>query len=360
MPHITTHYRVIVTAGHHRQPRNPGPRWIEPYAPSTHDAQPNTSDTPLPLAQLGYVDGGEMHTADFLFWSASDGTDGQTSTDLNTSFPVANSSLEIVAWFVPRGGGPGEGTGYIIDAFSDSLNDFVNDDFVSVGPDAGLTHDANVVGWVPTTNAETLTETPGTIHTGEVFERWIGGHPNNTTEVTDREGGIIILFGVTNDAPGLGYIPGVGPVPIDPGWGSLLASVQKAAGLAALSRTPSADPLWHTTRGGPSGEPPPRVDQLVGRVTAATSTRPSSPTKSAGLVVYSGRPLAAAVAAIIRSATRRRLVRPARWTAELSLPNRRAASASNGIGSNSLSVRCSTSSRAARSERAPLSLPRTR
>ena len=38
MPHVTTHYRVIVTAGRHRQPRNQN-TWIEPNPQSDADAQ---------------------------------------------------------------------------------------------------------------------------------------------------------------------------------------------------------------------------------------------------------------------------------------------------------------------------------
>lgn len=75
---------------------------------------------------------------------------------------------------------------------------------------------------------------------------------------------------------------------------------------------------------------------------------PSNPSKSSGLVVYNGNFVAAAIDAIMRSATRRRGIRPRAWTAALMRPNARAASVSNGIGSNSFSARCSTSARRAR------------
>lgn len=56
-----------------------------------------------------------------------------------------------------------------------------------------------------------------------------------------------------------------------------------------------------------------------------------------------------AVAAIIRSAIRLRGWRPVATTAAVTRPYMRAASASNGTGSNSLSARCRASVRRARS-----------
>jgi hypothetical protein len=263
MPHVTTHYRVIVAAGHHRQPRN-SQKWLEPYAASNVEAVPGTPMNPFAPPQLSYTVDGVTQVADFLFWSAGDGTDGQTTTDQMLNTTVGNSALTLVAWYLPEGGIGNGQPGYIIDAFSDALSDFVDDDFVEVSPDAALTHDANVVGWVPTGNAESLKAVPGTIHTGESFEQWIGGHPSDDVDALNQkesgyavatyhnrhltipkvgdqyQQGIIILYGVTNDAPGLGYIPGHGPVPIDPGWGSLLRAVGKAAGLVALSEGTAA------------------------------------------------------------------------------------------------------------------------
>jgi hypothetical protein len=65
--------------------------------------------------------------------------------------------------------------------------------------------------------------------------------------------------------------------------------------------------------------------------------------------VYKGNSAATAVAAIMRSTALRRGFRPAAMTAAVTLPYARAVSASKGIGSNSCSARCSTSSRRARS-----------
>jgi hypothetical protein len=264
MPHVTTHYRVIVAAGHHRRPRN-SQKWVEPYAASNVEAVPGTPMNPFAPPTLPYTVDGQTQNSTFLFWSAGDGVDGESTTDQQLNTTVGTSPLTLVAWYLPVGGPGGiPGDGYIIDAFSDALNDFVDDDFVEVSPDAALTHDANVVGWVPTGNGETLKAVPGSISTGETFEQWIGGHPSDEVDslhqhesgyalatyhnhhlrlprVGDQyQQGIVILYGVTNDAPGLGYIPGHGPVPIDPGWGSLLRAVGKAAGLVSMSEGTAA------------------------------------------------------------------------------------------------------------------------
>lgn len=257
MPHVTTRYRVIVRAGHHRQPRN-ATKWLEPYPANEVEAIPGTALSEFAPPQLGYTDGGEPATASFLFWSVGDGTNGQSSTAPNLSTTVGTTALTLVAWYLPVGSGPGNETGYVIDAFSDALNDFVDDDFVEVSPDAALTGNANVVGWVPTAHAEELKAVPGIIHTGESFEHWIGGHPTDDVDdlsatengyavATYHRGPVVpprpaderyelwveILWGIINDAPGAVRGPNGGPVPVDPGWGALLRRATEAALVAS-------------------------------------------------------------------------------------------------------------------------------
>ncbi len=68
----------------------------------------------------------------------------------------------------------------LLDAFSLSLGDFVDDDFVTVTSDGSLTSQANVAGVVPTQRAQTL-EAFGTVH-GQQFVEWIGtGSPAGQT-----------------------------------------------------------------------------------------------------------------------------------------------------------------------------------
>ncbi len=263
MPHVTTHYRVIVAAGHHRQPRN-SQKWLEPYPPSNVEAVPGTPMNPFAPPQLSYTGDGATQLASFLFWSAGDGTDGQTTTDQQLNTTVGNAPLTLVAWYLPPGGIGNGQPGYIIDAFSDALNDFVDDDFVTVSPDAALTHDANVVGWVPTASAESLTAAPGSIHTGESFEQWIGGNPSSDVDALhESESGYavatyhnqhlpvphlgvnataawLILWGIINDAPGF-QIPrggGGGGGPVGP-WGPYLQRILRATSVGSLG-TPMA------------------------------------------------------------------------------------------------------------------------
>ena len=259
MPHVTTHYRVYVAAGHHRQPRT-GSTWIEPNPQSDAEVVAGTTITPYAPPQLAYLVDGQAQVATFLFWSATDGTDGQTTTNQTLNQTVGAQPMTLTAWYLPPGGIGNGQPGYLIDAFSDALGDFIDDTFVTVAPDGGLTNDANVVGVVPTANAESLTAT-GSVHTGESFEHWIGGHPEGDTSTVDdlqqNESGVaiatyhhshlkipssvsameawLILFGIINDGPGI-QIPrggGGGPVPVGP-WGPFLQRVVRAATVGSL------------------------------------------------------------------------------------------------------------------------------
>jgi hypothetical protein len=258
MPHVTTHYRVLVVEGRHRQPRNTT-SWIEPNPQSDAEVIAGTTLTPYAPPQLAYNDDGTPEVANFLFWSAGDGTNGQTTANQTLHQTIASSPMTLTAWYVPPGGlGPGGGPGYILDAFSDAIGDFVDDTFVTVTSDASLTTQANVVGIIPTTNQETLDAT-GSIHTGESFEHWIGGNPSGPTDTlaagtsgvaiatyhrnnivftppnVNAQQGVIILYGIINDANGVALIGGH-PVPVNPGWGSYLGRVNRAAGMSSLAQ----------------------------------------------------------------------------------------------------------------------------
>jgi hypothetical protein len=259
MTHVETHYRVIVAAGHHRQPRSTA-TWIEPNPPSTSDQVPGTPYTPYAQDHLAYTDGGgNPALARFVFWSVTDGTNGLTVQDQQLHQPVTAGAMTVTAWYVPEGGGGHPGPSFeFVDAFSDAIGDFVNDTFVTVTSDPSLTNDANVIGEVPTTVAETLLAA-ASISTGERFEHWVGGTPTDDVDaIAAGSSGIAIatyrrpdplhipklgdnyaeavyiLYGIINDAPGAVWVPGRGPHPVDPGWGSYLQRVGRAATVGSL------------------------------------------------------------------------------------------------------------------------------
>jgi hypothetical protein len=131
--------------------------------------------------------------------------------------------------------------------------------------------------------------------------------------------------------PGGGGNPAAGPGEADPRAGT--HGGRANSGLTAVSGL----------------TPVRRQRGALGRVTCTTVSRCPSPAKSAGLVVKSGRPSAIATEAIIKSTALRRGSRPAAITAAETCPYARAASTPKGIGSNSCSARCRTSSRRPRS-----------
>lgn len=244
MPHVDIDYRLINPAGHHRQPRNPG-GWTSLPGGSHFDAtgtEPITSDAP------------EFANKQFVFWSASDGTHGQTTTNTHISQPVGSGALALTAWYLPTGGdGPPGPTGFLLDAFSVARNDFVNEDFITITSDGSLTSQANVAGFVPTTHAQTGTAHDHLVETGEPFDSWIGASTASGRDATfaagtdgfavatyrspdpidlpqvdvPELGWTLLLGGILVDGGGIGIRPGGGPVPIGP-WGPFLARMMAA------------------------------------------------------------------------------------------------------------------------------------
>ena len=244
MPHVDIDYRLINPAGHHRQPRNPG-GWTALPGGSHFDAtgtEPITSDAP------------EFASKQFVFWSASDGTHGQTTTNTHISQPVGSSALQLTAWYLPTGGdGPPGPSGFLLDAFSVAHNDFVNEDFITITSDGSLTSEANVAGFVPTSSAQTGRASDHLVETGEPFESWIGASTASGRDATFAQGTfgfaiatyrspdpidlpeievpamgwLLILGGVKVDGGGIVIGPGGGPVPVGP-WGPLVARLVNA------------------------------------------------------------------------------------------------------------------------------------
>lgn len=165
MTHVDIASRLIQPAGHHRQPRTSA-SWT---------TLPGGSSFESPSGSFVNATASVVPDAQFIFWSASDGTAGQTTSSTTVHQQVGTATLAVTAWYLPVGGdGPPGPSGYLLDAFSVAHGDFIDDTFVDVTSDATLTSDANVVGWVPTVRTQTLQAHGSVTSTSESFERWIG------------------------------------------------------------------------------------------------------------------------------------------------------------------------------------------
>jgi hypothetical protein len=261
VPHIDVHKRVYLGAGHHRRPRN-AQAWVEPYSASAYDGTTisETADDTLAFTPMG---GSSVLNANFAFWSRLSASSGRTQTSPHFAESPVTEDLNLIAWYYlpPSGGTNGNGTAELIDAYSVAAGDFIDDDFVTVASDPSLTVAANVDGDVPTAVPETLDAYATVASTGERFDQWIVS-PDGTTasgqelDVPQRadgfafatydhppsayiprvpinaQEGVIILTGIINDAPGWILVDGH-PVPVDPGWGSILREIFSILGMQA-------------------------------------------------------------------------------------------------------------------------------
>ncbi len=269
MPHVDIHYRVLLGAGHHRQPRNPQP-WVEPFGGSAYDPIPGTPIVENAFPQISFVPPGgtTAASANFAFWSRNSTSLGTTQTATHFSEVAGSENITLIAWYYLPGGGDGHGTAEWIDAYSTSLGTLVNDDFVTVASDPALTHEANAGGDVPTAAAEEVDALPTIASTSEAFVQWVFLVPGGSASGVDLSlpagtGGaalatyghraisipkpnqppaqaVIILDGIINDAPGHILVNGH-PVPVDPGWGSLVKQLFTLTGLQHSARTLSPD-----------------------------------------------------------------------------------------------------------------------
>ncbi len=253
MPHVSVHYKIYLIAGHHRQPRNTSAE-LEPNPPSEVDVTNPGNITPLYIPQLPYLSDGTEEFAQLLFWSVTDGTNGQTYPAGPLTQPVGANPLTITAWYFPIGGDGNGGPAIIDDAFSAAKGDFIDDTFVTVTSDPSLTNQANVVGIVPTTQAETLQASASVMSTTEPFSKWLSfnaGTPSgNTIQVpAEAEGIAIAVYERSNvklNPPGGQYEAGgfiIGGVAVDGGgglvvngvyhpvdpWGPLMVSLAQAS-----------------------------------------------------------------------------------------------------------------------------------
>lgn len=174
MPHVTVNYEMFLPGGHHRQPRNTTIQLDLAPTAGGDVLNPGTYTPPF-FPQLPYTLGDGDGMAQLLFWSVTDGTNGQVLPPTAFNQGVGPLPLTITAWYFPISG-PGVGGGgsaIIDDAFSANLGRFIDDTFVDVTSDPSLTNNANVTGVVPTTVAETLLAKATVVTTSEPFSQWI-------------------------------------------------------------------------------------------------------------------------------------------------------------------------------------------
>jgi hypothetical protein len=249
MTHVEIASRLIQPAGHHRQPRSS----------TTWTALPGGSSFESPSGSFVNATASLVPDAQFVFWSASDGSGGQTTSSTSIHQEVSSTALAVTAWYLPVGGvgGPGQ-SGYLLDAFSVAHGDFIDDSFVDVTSDTSLTSDANVIGWVPTARTQTLVARGSVQSTGESFDQWIGIPAADQTATAsegasgfaiasykkavfrvpsfnDREGWLI-FGGVAVDGGGF-VIPlggGHGGGPVGP-WGPFIERVVRAYATGVLA-----------------------------------------------------------------------------------------------------------------------------
>ncbi len=164
---------MYLPGGHHRQPRNTS---VELDLTSTGggDYLPGGTCTPTYIPLFPYTYGGGSGMAQLIFWSITDGTNGQVLPPNPINQTVGSTPLNITAWYFPISGPAGIGESAIIDdAFSANAGSFIDDTFVDVTSNPSLTSDANVIGIVPTTTAQTLVAHTTVPSTPEPFFKWI-------------------------------------------------------------------------------------------------------------------------------------------------------------------------------------------
>jgi hypothetical protein len=119
----------------------------------------------------------------FSFINISGGTTGGgLSLDAAKPPPPATvgsgSIVVLIVYLIPGSGGVGGGgTGVTIDAFDESTNQLINDNFVTVTPDGGETGSGNTWGWVDTNVDETIAAYQQVPTDSATFDKWVDIDP---------------------------------------------------------------------------------------------------------------------------------------------------------------------------------------
>jgi hypothetical protein len=264
MTAVSLELRTLLAAGHHRQPRTTPTSAV--VVDPTDPPQPvndYTVGTPFHHHFKSSFTDADGTQYDFLFASASDGSQGNVGSDVSfTSVPVGHAPMTVVGWYLPHVIGSGTEDECFVDAFSENQGLFVSDTLFNVTSNPALNSDANVIGEVPTTDAGATIVTGHIISTGEHFDTWIttgtangdtvtvpggvnsvaiatfnsagsGGVPNVNVHA---EEGVKILWGLIAGGDGVVLTPH-GPKHVDPGWGPFAERVLRAGAVARLGQS---------------------------------------------------------------------------------------------------------------------------
>jgi|SRR5579871_38149 len=154
MPTVHTRYVTYARAGRRRHAGSAASDIVTPLSTSVPSGGTYQA---FAAPSITWTSNNQQQSASFAFWSVTGAADGNSvSMNPSLSVNIGNSDATVLAWYIPAGGNGHGGPGIYIDAFDVNAGWFVDDDFVSVSPDSGLTAAANDDGWVPTASAENI------------------------------------------------------------------------------------------------------------------------------------------------------------------------------------------------------------
>lgn len=201
----------VTGAGRSRIPRQPAASGSNPAGMTqvgadnvvTPNAPPGTHFNSIPAQPTQIVSGITYY---YAFTSFSGGVEGGAVTNdigaqVSETVNPASSDVIQINVYVPHGGGPGNGSAALIDAFDVTTGGFVDDMFVTVSNNA-LTHDANYLGVVNSTNAPVVVSAYNWITpTNANFTQWLimpgtasGGDSPSGNNLNVSQGSNMVAF----------------------------------------------------------------------------------------------------------------------------------------------------------------------
>lgn len=192
-------YTITYVTYSHRQRRLHGSA-AEDSLPLPQGNVPPPSTLIIPAAPATF------HGKPYAFTSVTGGKNGPLLYSDNEATPSVavdgTNNISVKVFYLPAGGGPGQGyEGIWIDAFDEDAGDFIDDDFVTVVPNsnsmnANLTDTANAEGEVSNEKAEDIIAISPIRNL--VFDKWIiaegSGITINNEHCNLDKGGVGIAF----------------------------------------------------------------------------------------------------------------------------------------------------------------------